>query len=72
MFFKMVSFYNSNDRSIFQGVCSMNDFFMSAWSFTLSQVIKTQDIHQGKVNPAVVSCLDSCDLALTQRQSLQV
>ena len=47
----------------------MNDFFFrSAWSFVLSSVIKTQNVHQDKVNQEAASCLDSCDLALTQRQ----
>ena len=36
----------------------------------LSSVIKTKTIHQGRVNPEVASCLESCDLALTQRQNL--
>ena len=46
----------------------MNDFFKSAWNFVLSSVIKTQNIHQHRVHPEVASCLDSYDLALTQRQ----
>ena len=46
----------------------MNGFFKSAWSFVLSSVIKTQNIHEDKVNPEVASCLDSYDLALTQKQ----
>ena len=47
----------------------MNDLFKSAWSFVLSSVTKTQNVHQDKVNPEVASGLDSCDLALTQRQT---
>ena len=46
----------------------MNDFFKSVWSFVLSSVIKTQNVHPDKVNPEVACCLDSCGQALTQRQ----
>ena len=45
----------------------MNDFFRSAWNFVLSSVIKTHSVHQGKVDSEVASCLDSYDLALTQK-----
>ena len=48
----------------------MNDFFKSAWSFVLSSVIETKNVHQEKVKSEVANCLDSCDVALAQRQNL--
>ena len=47
----------------------MNDFFQIGFELRVElSDIKTQSIHQGKVNS--VSCEGSCDLALTQIQNL--